>query len=214
VAVLGIISYNKASSAIKTQYVDQSLQTTDVLKEYVLLIIEGEKEEFKTYLADKDLTLYFKGALDKSASILVKKDFGETFSKKLIAHEKIKDIYFIGDEGRFISARKITMADNAYQIFSESEEGQAMLADTAGWHLFGRNDELDSALGLNVGEYSLRYVRKFGNHNAAMIIDFNAGTVRNVLSMCDAGQGSYVALVTTDGVEFSSDEAYSGQNMV
>ncbi len=214
VAVLGIISYNKASSAIKTQYVDQSLQTTDVLKEYVLLIIEGEKEEFKTYLADKDLTLYFKGALDKSASILVKKNFGETFSKKLIAHEKIKDIYFIGDEGRFISARKITMADNAYQIFSESEEGQAMLTDTAGWHLFGRNDELDEALGLNVGEYSLRYVRKFGNHNAAMIIDFNAGTVRNVLSMCDAGQGGYVALVTTDGVEFSSDEAYSGLNMV
>lgn len=214
VAVLGIISYNKASNAIKTQYVDQTLQTTDVLKEYILLIIGGEKEEFKTYLADTDLTLYFKGALDKSSSIRVKKDFAEAFSKKLIAHEKLKDIYFMGADGKFISGRNVSKADNAYEIFAESAEGQAMLADTGSWLLFGRNDELDEALGVNVGEYSLRYVRKFGNYDAAMIIDFSAATVRNVLSILDAGQGGYVALVTTDGVEFSSDEAYSGQNMI
>ena len=48
VAALGVISYNRASTAITEESTNQTLQTADVLNEYVTLIIDSEKEEFKS----------------------------------------------------------------------------------------------------------------------------------------------------------------------
>ncbi len=205
VAALGIISYNRASAAITEEYRNQTLQTANVLKEYVTLIIDGEKEEFKSYLADRDLGFYFKGSLDKEQANAAKRTYGDTLLSKTVIDSKVKDIYFIGDNSRSIMARSSSISDSAYEIFLESAEGAIFQSDPTAWHLFGADDELDAAMGINRGEYALRYVRKLGNLNAVMIIDFDAETLRGVLSILDAGERGYVAIVTTDGREFHAE---------
>ncbi len=214
VAALGVISYNRASTAITEESKNQTLQTTDVLNEYVTLIIDSEKEEFKSYLADQDLTLFFKGALDKEKSSAIIRNYGEDFLSKTVRDSKVKDIYFLGEGGRNIMARATSLPDDVYETFMASEEGAKITEAPAEWHLFGRNDELDAAMGVHVGEYALRYVRKFGNLNAVMIIDFDSETIRGALSILEAGAEGYVALVTTDGKEFHSDSASDNSGVV
>ncbi len=218
VAALGVISYNRASAAITEEYKNQTLQTADVLNKYVTLIIDSEKEEFKSYLADQDLGFFFKGSLDKEKSNTAVRTYGEELLSKTVIDSKVKDIYFLGDNSRCIMARSTQVDANAYETFYASSEGEALLADPTAWHLFGRNDELDAAMGFHSGEYALRYVRKLGNLNALIILDFDAETVREALSILDAGADGYVAVVTKDGNEFHSDAAkdntgvISGQN--
>ena len=214
VAALGVISYNRASTAITEESTNQTLQTADVLNEYVTLIIDSEKEEFKSYLADQDLTLFFKGALDKEKSSAIIRNYGEDFLSKTVRDSKVKDIYFLGEGSRNVMARATSFPDDVYETFMASEEGAKITEAPAEWHLFGRNDELDAAMGLHVGEYALRYVRKFGNLNAVMIIDFDSETIRGALSILEAGAEGYVALVTTDGREFHSDSASDNSGVI
>ncbi|MBR1860308.1 MAG: HAMP domain-containing protein [Lachnospiraceae bacterium] len=214
VVALGIISYNRASVAITEEYKNQTLQTADVLNEYVTLIIDSEKEEFRAYLIDQDLGFFFKGSLDKEKSGALKRTYGDNLLSKTTVDTKVKDIYFIGEEGRSIMARSIPVSDNAYRIFSDSIEGQAIAADSGSWHLFGRNDELDTEMGLHVGEYALRYVRKLGNLNAVIIADFDAETIRDALSILEAGENGYVAIVTTDGKEFHGNSDMDNRGII
>ncbi len=214
VAALGVISYNRASTAMMEESTNQTRQTADVLNEYVSLIIDSEKEEFKSYLADQDLTLFFKGALDKEKSSAIIRNYGEDFLSKTVRDSKVKDIYFLGEGSRNIMARATSLPDDVYDTFMASEEGASITAAPAEWHLFGRNDELDEAMGVHVGEYALRYVRKLGNLNAVIIIDFDSETIRGALSILEAGADGYVALVTTDGKEFHSDSADDNSGVI
>ncbi len=214
VVALGIISYNRASAAITEEYKNQTLQTANVLNEYVTLIIDSEKEEFKAYLVETDLEFFFKGSLDKLKSTTVIREYGEEFLAKTVRDSKVRDIYFLGDNSRCILARSLPVEDNAYETFMASNEGEAITSDPASWHLFGRNDELDTAMGFHVGEYALRYVRKFGNYNAAIILDFDAETIREVLSILNPGTAGYVAVITTDGSEFYSDSEKDNAGLI
>ena len=214
VAALGVISYNRASAAITEEYKNQTLQTANVLNEYVTLIIDSEKEEFKSYLVDQDLQLFFKGALDKEKSGNVVRTYGEDLLSKTVRDSKVKDVYFIGEGSKTVMARSTPLPADAYETFLASNEGEVLQAAPTEWHLFGRNDELDTAMGVHVGEYALRYVRKLGNLNAYMIVDFDAETIRGALSILEAGANGYSAIVTTDGKEFHSDSADDNSGVI
>jgi methyl-accepting chemotaxis protein len=205
VVALGVFSYEKASTAITEEYKNQTLQTADVLNKYVTLIIDSEKEEFKSYLVDQQLGFFIKGSLDKENSSKLVREYNDNLLTKTVVDSKVKDIYFFGPEGRSIMARSTTLAADPYETFMNSSEGAVLQEVPTDWHLFGRNDELDTAMGTHVGEYALRYVRKLGNLNGIMIIDFDAETIRGALSILDGGEGGYVAMVTRDGCEFHSD---------
>lgn len=207
IVFLGVSSYNRASKALTENYKEQSQQTAEVLRQYIDLITGSETEAFTIYLVDKDLQFYFKDQLDKTAAISIKSTYNDTLREKTNLNAKLSDIYFISDGGKSLMARTVTMADDAYSCFEASSEGQAVLAGPTDWHLFGADDALDAQMGTNVGTYALRWVRKLGNLPQAIVIDFDATSIRETMSVMDAGEGGYVALVTTDGKEFYSDSA-------
>lgn len=213
IAILGINSYKKASEAIISAYREQTQQTAEVLNEYIYLITESEKEEFKSYLAEQDLNMYFKDILDHTKAVSAKASYMDKLRDKLIRDSKLSNIYFISDGGRSIVTQPGAMVDDAYTPFAESEAGKKVLDNPYDWHLFGNNPQLDAAIGTDTN-YALRWVRKFKDTPQAMFIDFSATRIRECLAILDAGDAGYVAIVTTDGAEFFSDETITETGLI
>ena len=206
IVALGIISYEKASSAIVLAYEDQTQQTTDMLQQYLSLIVSSEKEEFKAYLAEQDLIYYYKGILDKTATVKAKTSYTSEIRDKLVRDSKISGIYFLNDDGKSIISSTNAVADDAYTQYVSSDEGANVLAGEFDWHLFGQNAAADDAVGIDTSTYALRWARKFKDTQTMMLIDFDASTIRNAMQLLDAGENGYVVLVTADGAEFYSDD--------
>ena len=203
--ILGVVSYQKSSTVITDSYKEETLQTIEVLDEYIELITVMEVEEFKSYVGDTTLSLYFSGAMDKAAAVTLKGEYLADFKAKLARDSRISDLFILGDGGTTLFAKGSSPSDDAYSIFMDSAEGEIIMANPGSWIILGSNPELDAAAGLTTGNYAFRYVRKLNNTNALIVIDYSADVLREVLNNLDAGEGGYVAVVTNDGREFYSN---------
>lgn len=213
ILILGLASYEKAASAITESYKEQTQQTAEVLRQYVTLITESEREDFKSYMAEQTLMYYFKDILDRKDMLSAKSTYNEQFRDKLTRDSKISNIYVLSDNGKSLFGKTATLADDAYSQFAQSLEGQYILENPYDWKLFGYNSELDAATGMNPG-YAIRWVRKFKDVPDVLIVDFSESEIREALSILDAGEGGYVALITSDGKEFYSVENATSAQLI
>ena len=206
IIVLGVASYQKASSAIVNSYKESTEQTMNMMQQYLELIVNSEKEEFKAYIKEENLIYYYKGLLDKDAAIQAKTDYTSEIRDKLVRDSKIGGVYFISDDGKSIYSASRELVADAYTQFKESTEGQQMLEAPYDWHVFGQNTAVDQAVNLDTSTYALRMVRKLNDIPQAMIVDIDSDTVREAMQSMDPGERGYVVLVTGDGSEFYSDK--------
>lgn len=213
IVILGMASYNKASSAITDAYRNQTQQTAEVLRQYVSLITDSQKEEFKSYLAEQDMIYYFKGLLDHTKELSAKSTYNEEFRDKLIRNSRLSDIYVLSDEGKSLTGRTSALVDDAYTQFASTKEGELVAENPYDWHLFGNSPELDSITGMNT-DYAVHWIRKFKDIPQVLVVNFSAAEIRDALSILDAGESGYVALVTADGKEFYSDETISESGLI
>ena len=209
IVILGTSSYRKASSAITDAYTDQTQQTAEVLGQYVTLITDSEKEEFKAYLVEQTLAYYFKDMLERNDALSAKTTYNEKFRDKLTRDSKVSNIYILSDDGKSLMGKTTDLVNDAYTSFAESTEGKIVLDNPYDWHLFGNSPELDSATGMTNSSYAIRWIRKFKDIPQVLVIDLSATEIRDALSILDAGSEGYVALVTSDGREFYSVEDVS-----
>lgn len=205
IIVLGVASYQRASVAITNSYKDSSVQTIDMMQQYLELIVVSEKEEFKSYLAEQDLNYYYKNLLERSEAITAKNSYTDKLRDKLARDSKISGVFFLSDEGRSIYSVSRNVVDDAYTQFKNSTEGQAVLAAPYDWHIFGQDVATDEAVNFETSAYALRLVRKFNDMPQVLVVNISTSTVRDAMQSMDPGEGGYVILVTSDGAEFYSD---------
>ena len=74
IIILGGASYKKASDAIVNSYKESTEQTVDMMQQYIDLVITSEKDEFKTYLTEDDLTKYYSGIADAETGAKINYD--------------------------------------------------------------------------------------------------------------------------------------------
>lgn len=205
IVVLGIASYQKSFHAIVNNYKSTTEQTTDMMQQYISLIVTSEKDEFKTYLSDDDMTKYFNGLLSAEAEASTAKSFNDTIRNKLALDSKVEGIYFISDAGKSLYSATSKLPADAYSAYVTSEQGQLLAENAYDWFLFGQDEEADTTIGIPTEDYSLRLVRKMNDKSVVMMIDLDAVFIRDAMQSLDPGTNGYVALVTGDGNEFYSD---------
>ncbi|WP_167955215.1 methyl-accepting chemotaxis protein [Anaerosporobacter faecicola] len=220
VIILGIISYNKASSGIISNYERASKQTLDLTTQYIEFGLNTVESTAIQFEFEDSTTKYFlnytsvdKSELQSTYTTL----FNEMHSKK-VSDEFLKDVHIVSDVVDPISSSGIKAKDS-YSTFINSKEGQAIMGTSqkSGW--FGYCDDIDTLFNTNTSNYAIRYMRKFATSNAAIVIDVNAETVNKILSNLDFGKDSYVAIVTEDGREIHEDESitetvFSGEDFL
>jgi methyl-accepting chemotaxis protein len=210
VLVLGVVSYNKASSAIVNTYKESVQQTTNTMQQYINLVITSEKDEFKTYLTESDLRKYFGKGLDLYDESSIRKDFQGKFRNKMALDSKIQSVYIIADGKKTIDGKSKVYERDIYSDYAKSEQGKIATSSATVWYFFGVNEEADEALNLDIQNYCFRIAKKMNNQSAMMIINISDEFIRSTMQSLDPGKGGYVALITDqDGKEFFSDESVS-----
>lgn len=207
VLVLGVVSYNKASSAIVNTYKESVQQTANTMQQYINLVITSEKDEFKTYLTESDLRKYFGKVLDVYDESSIRKDFQGRFRNKMALDSKIQSVYIITDGKKTIDGKGKVFERDIYSDYAKSEQGKIATSSATEWYFFGVNEDADKALDLDIQNYCFRIAKKMNNQSAEMIINISDEFIRSTMQSLNPGKGGYVALITDqDGKEFFSDE--------
>lgn len=207
VLVLGVVSYNKASSAIVNTYKESVQQTADTMQQYINLVITSEKDEFKSYLTESDLRKYFGKVLDVYDESSIRKDFQGRFRNKMALDSKIQSVYIIADGKKTIDGKGKVFERDIYSDYAKSEQGKIATSSATEWYFFGVNEDADKALDLDIQNYCFRIAKKMNNQSAEMIINISDEFIRLTMQSLNPGKGGYVALITDqDGKEFFSDE--------
>lgn len=202
VAALGIVSYSQASSAIIRNYKESIQQTTVALQQYVSLVLDSEKEDFKTYLTQESFRAYFQGVQTEENERSTGKEYRASLRNKQALDSKLHSVYFLGDGRHTITAALGVIDGDKFTEYSRCKQGENVCKDVSGWYVFGQDDESDYVIGLKDKKYCIRIAKKINTSPGVMLINISSEYIREAMKSLDPGEGGYVALVTTDGGEF------------
>ena len=202
-----------ASNAITTRYEDSVEQTMDMMNQYMTLSVTTAQTTYKTYLDDTDLEAYLKGTAKDAVNLR------KTYTLDLCSAATIDPI--VSNINVISSTQEPATSSGAkgtevYQTFVDSVQGQIAQENSQGYFLFGNQSSVDAELGISSKNYSLRIAKKFKGVNAYLLVDIDRSIIEESLKSLDAGTGSYVGLVTCDGVEFvtADGEVYAAEDSV
>ncbi len=204
IIVLGLTSYRQASNAIIASYEESAQQTMTMTNQYITLVVNTVRSTYKSYLSDNDLTNYFKGFLDSATGKTLVRTYEKTVSREINTNSLIRNLYFIADDAASITSTSPT-TDALYTAYVETAEGAQVADVRSAYYLFGNICDADEALGTSSSDYSLRIAKYMNNSKSIMLVDLDKEIIRNSLATMEAGEGSYVALITQDGTTFYSD---------
>ena len=209
IVVLGITSYNKASTLVIDNYVTSVEQTVDSIDTYLTIVTDTLQSRYKTYLNTDEIKNYFMGiydlmSSDPLAAEKIRKAYQTEMFDNVNGDATLKDIMFISDEHKVFGSTQIADNSNPYSAFMSTPQGQMLSENPSLNHWFGNVCEADGVLGTSKDDYALRLVRKMNGVRALMIIDVDMNTVTNSLNALEVGEGGYVAVVAKDGTEIFS----------
>ena len=148
VFVLGMVSYQKSSSAIVNSYKESVQQTTDMMEQYISLVATSEKDEFKSYLTEQDLKKYFSGLMDQTKENSTRRDYQSRLRSKLSIDDKLHSVYFLADSEKSIDSSTGTLGSNLYTDYKNTTQGSEATATSTGWLVYGPDEESDDVIGM------------------------------------------------------------------
>jgi methyl-accepting chemotaxis protein len=214
IIILGSVSYQTASKAIVQSYKDSTQQSVDMLEQYMDLVVTSEKNEFKTYLVNDDLTSYYGGATDLKTGTATNSTYTKNLQNKITLDSRLRSVYFLADGGKTINTTSKTLSLDAYTEYMATEQGSLVSADPYSWHVFGLDAETDEQAGLETGNYALRLATVMSGYDTVLLVNVDASFLREAMQSLDPGEEGYVAMITSDGTEFYSDDALEAENAI
>ena len=204
IILLGVVSYQRATEAIVSNYEKSLQETMTMTNQYLTLVIDTVRSNYKTYLYDTELARYLKDLMEEAPAKKLAVEYTKEMKRDANTNTLVSNIYIISDRviSLTISAPTTSSLLTAY---TDSEQGALVEDQRTSYHLFGSLCDADEALGTHKLNYSLRIAKYMDNNKAIMLVDLDRDTLIDSLSSLSAGDGSYAALVTHDGTEFYSD---------
>lgn len=212
IVILGTVSYQKASSALIANYQNSVEQTVDMMQQYISLIVSSEKDEFKAYLTDTDMSGYIAGALSAENEGTTRRDFQKKFRNKLVSDSKLASAMILLDNDKTIDKSDHVIQGDLYSAYGATEQGTFVLDNGAAWHIFGIDEDADAAISVDTGDYALRIAKKMNDQKGIMLLNISKAYIKSALESLDPGEGGYVTLITSDGTEFYANEEESPEN--
>lgn len=212
IVILGVVSYNKASEVVMDNYVQSVDQTVQMMDQYLTLVCDTVQSNYKAYTSEEQIVRYFKGFVtDSTESKNYQKDTATTLKASVTTDPLLADIYFLSDTVDSITTKtnKLELPLTAYLA---TAQGKAVDADRYTYFLYGNISDIDAQLGTSTDNYALRYARHMTGPSAIMLVDIRKDVVVNTLATLEAGEGSYVGIITRDGTELLADGTSSNTN--
>ncbi len=204
IILLGVVSYQRATEAIVSNYEKSLQETMTMTNQYLTLVIDTVRSNYKTYLYDTELARYLKDLMEEAPAKKLAVEYTKEMKRDANTNTLVSNIYIISDRVISLTSSAPTTS-SLLTAYTDSEQGALVEDQRTSYHLFGSLCDADEALGTHKLNYSLRIAKYMDNNKAIMLVDLDRDTLIDSLSSLSAGDGSYAALVTHDGTEFYSD---------
>lgn len=201
-AVFGFVSYQKASTAIITNYEKSTKDTLNAVSDYLKLTLTTVSDKSTEFLNSDSINKYY----NNSAELTMSEN-----SKLLKAVQD--QVVIIKNSSSFISAINVfaekgngyssvaSVPKDLYATFLESEEGKKISGSTARYLWVGSHTNLDESLMNRQKPYAISIIRKMSKDNGFIIMDVSQEYILNSISNIDLGKGSIVAFISGEGKE-------------
>lgn len=208
ILVVGLLSYEVASDAIIESYQSSSIQSLDMIGEYIEYGFENVSAQAVTYLVDEELGLYLSGKLSQGEQLSYYNKQKTALLNKVSADTFISGLYFLSDDAPSLSAGSKSL-DHTYTAVMETSQKEAAASDSQSDFWIGEMREIDELLGIDSDSYAVRVLKQFYKKNAVLMIDIDKQAITDILNGIDPGEGSCVVFVTGDGRELYQDGSRS-----
>ena len=108
IIVLGLVSYQKATTQIISTYRDSVDQTVSMMNQYLTLSFDTVQSNYKGYMNEDTLKKYLNGLYDSDATTLYNtpNTYEDTFIKAVTTDALLSNIYVLSDKEKTISTTK------------------------------------------------------------------------------------------------------------
>ncbi|MFV0342790.1 MAG: methyl-accepting chemotaxis protein [Anaerocolumna sp.] len=200
--VFGVVSYNKTSDAIITNYEANSLETLSAVSNFLDLGLDSVSDKMVELMLSDNLSNYFL----RTNKVDTLDDY-QTFKKLQ------KDTYVIGETNKFVKNVHL-MADVGYGIstlgsapkdlydqFIESDEGKAILESKNRYNWLGYHNFLDETLKLKNEDYSISLIGNMSSIDGYIVMDISTKEIKKAFEDISLDNGTIVGFITADGRE-------------
>ena len=207
IVVLGVVSYNKAANAIEDNYRNSAAQTVDMMDRYITTAMENVQADFRNNLVDDEFKGLFSGnfATDAAKEASIRREWNTNLLKMPTSDKIYSNLYVLYDKGDICITSTLVSKDGLYTEYKGTEQGGQVATDKFTHFWFGNKTDIDESIGTDSSQYAIRYA-KFLTNKSVIIADISYDYIMEILNTLDAGEGSYVGLVTNmDNQEILGD---------
>ena len=207
IVVLGVVSYNKAANAIEDNYRNAAAQTINMMDRYITTGMENVQADFRDHLVNDEFKGVFSGnfATDPAKESAIRREWNTSLLRMPTSDKIYADLYVLNDKGDISITSTLKNKDGMYTEYKGTAQGSVVTVDKFKHFWFGNDAEIDATLGTDSSRYAIRYA-KFLTNKSVIITDISYDYIMEILNTLDAGEGSYVGLVTNmDNQEILGD---------
>lgn len=217
IIILGVVSFQKASTGIQSNYKNATEQAINMAAEYIRFGFEAVEATSIQYVSDDVIGKYLMNNDDMLEQSKRRNSITNTFMAKQSTDEFIKDIYLITDVTYTITTSGLTFQTGDFAKASETELGQFMLKNKYQCLWDGQDEFLDTLFQDSPEDYSIRIMRRV-NPYAFLFIELKAETINKILADLKFDKTGYLGLITPDNREIidlsqkEGDASVQGEN--
>lgn len=201
--ILGIVSYQKASTGIQKSYVESASSAVELTTSYYDFVFDTLKANYNIVLTESKLRTYVNGAyakMDTTDGMSYYNEKYKEFNYDVTDNKFLRDVYVVTDNDKTIATSNTTVKD-LYSQFLATEQGTMAAENNNEYFFFGDMPEVDEALKADSEKYAIRVIHKIPKGEGLLILDLDRDELENLLTQLEIGEGSIVSLVTQDGTE-------------
>lgn len=196
---LGVISYEKASKAIISNYEKTSIQAVEMTAEYMNVGLNTVKATALQYAMDDKIEEYLSGfyQYDMTKYMQVYKELKQMIRTKAQTDEFISNISIISDD--VYSVLQVDKKEEGlYSKFVDFMAPQDIETNLKVGCWIAQHSDLDDSLGTKRTGYAASYVMGVGNKKACILADIKREKIQEILLKLQLPGNDYVSYVVED----------------
>lgn len=204
IIILGSISYITASNIIKDKVEESSRNTISAVGMYGELLAGNVSSKALERVIGGNLSSYYEiyYKIEDAKAMQYWRDAKKDLLQMKASVQYIYSYHIIPEKGTYLTSLSVSMGDDPWQGFMESEEGKYLQGNSmqnTAW--LGYHSYLDGQLSISPDRYAVAFYQKFPNTNAYLVLDLTTEAVEEMLREMDFGENSMKALISQDGRE-------------
>lgn len=207
---LGLMAYGLAENSIITNYEKSTENTLQKTAEYYDLLLSNLQIRADQIVLDESVKNYYRGEYAKDP--LEERSRFQTLKKQVLksalSDQFVNNIYLLASYGEEFFADS-TLKPVTYGEYIKTEEGKSRMTIGEKVSFDGKHAELDALTQENTEDYAFSLTRNMVNKSSKpigmLVMDVDAGVIRETLKNMGLPEGGICALVTPGNREILPD---------